>query len=326
MAAGVSVAESDAQTAVMAGSFGAGPNYRTLQVCPCERLRFNTLPVSSKSAQRAITRWAATPAAEVKSAAVPGSGRVLFAYSLSADGALGWVWSNPEQARQVEVWLLGSLNTVGNGNKGRNRADGQVLPDGDWSNVTTVVKQYDIVADAPHDRSNWLAVANASLAVHMFGYNGLDLTAPDSVYVDPRTGARTLYFRTDVLPILRWRAWFTSPERMAELDAKYRPIIEAAYDRPVTMEPKTQVQETKTWTEPDSRSAAPRNSESEPAFTATSVRTPDGQDEPGTSTESRKANLSERSEQAQKLTRDSRKDSDRSDDRRRPHRAERGAR
>lgn len=46
-------------------------------------------------------------------------------------------------------------------------------------------------------------------------------------------GSTTMYFAPDVLPMLKWREPFTSPERMAELDAKYRPRIEAAYDRPV---------------------------------------------------------------------------------------------
>ena len=232
-------AASDAQTAVMAGSFGAAPNYRTLDVCPCERLRYNTFPLSNRSATRAITRWADTITVQ---AAKPEQPR-LVAFSLSAAGALDWIEQNPQQAKRVEVWLLGSLNTVGNGNRGRTRTDEQVLPDGDWSNISTVVVQYDIVADAPADRSNWLAVWNASLRVHMRGYDNLDLNNPDAVWVDPATGARTLYYRTDVLPILAWRQWFTPDERMAELDAFYRPRIEAAYSRPVDLEPKPQAQE-----------------------------------------------------------------------------------
>ncbi|BBX71673.1 hypothetical protein [Mycolicibacterium psychrotolerans] len=66
----------------------------------------------------------------------------------------------------------------------------------------------------------------------MYGYNGLDLNAPDAVHVDPITEVRVLYFRSDVLPMLKWLEPWVSDEKIAELDAKYRPLIEQGYSRP----------------------------------------------------------------------------------------------
>ena len=224
-------ARADAQTATLTGTFGINPRWSTVVDCPCEPVRY-TPWISQRSIAQGVDKLSqrlSRQGAQIETVEVAG-------FSLGSVVAVGFIWDHPQQAKRVTFTLIGSPDTPegrpskGKGHKGRNG-----LPDGDWSNVSFVVRQFDPVSD-PLARFNWLAAINASMSVHMRGYDNLDLTAPDAVHVDERTGARTLYYRTDVLPILAWRDWFTSDERMAELDAYYRPKIEAAYERPIDFE------------------------------------------------------------------------------------------
>lgn len=94
-----------------------------------------------------------------------------------------------------------------------------------------VTMQYDSVADRP-TRWGWYSLMNSAFARHSDYLRPSNINDPDNlIYRDP-DGTTYMLIKADVLPMLKWRAWFTSDERMAELDAMYRPLIEADYDRP----------------------------------------------------------------------------------------------
>lgn len=98
-----------------------------------------------------------------------------------------------------------------------------------------VVMQYDRIADKP-DRFGLFSFINSAMAgSRHFDYFAADINDPSNlVYRDGQT--THMLIEADVLPMLRWRDWFTPDDRMAELDAKYRPLIEADYDRPAYVE------------------------------------------------------------------------------------------
>lgn len=222
-----------ATTGTMVGLFGLAPNFNSItvsdsSVCPCSNVPYSFWPGQPGIADgvAAVDKWISTT-----------SGRkTLLAFSKGTHSALGWIRDNPYDfdAYTVKFVLLGSPETPGNTYPYEGHKGGHGLPEtGNYDNVTFVVRQYDGYADAPYDKFNLLALMNASVTTHLNGYNNLDLDNPDAVYVDPKTGAKTLYFRSDVLPILAPIDWLTSDEQMAKLDALLRPLIEAAYRRPV---------------------------------------------------------------------------------------------
>jgi hypothetical protein len=100
---------------------------------------------------------------------------------------------------------------------------------------TEVIRQYDGWADWPDDTSNLLAVANAfvgMLFIHP-DYRNVDLDAPDNVRFTPDVAGQPgnvtyVWVPTKTLPLVAW----AGPLAPA-LDKKLRPIIEAAYHRPV---------------------------------------------------------------------------------------------
>lgn len=98
-----------------------------------------------------------------------------------------------------------------------------------------VVMQYDKIADKP-DRFGFYSWLNSAMAgSRHFDYFTADINDPTNlVYRDGQT--THMLIEADVLPLLRWRDWFTPDDRMAELDAKYRPLVEADYDRPAYVE------------------------------------------------------------------------------------------
>lgn len=233
------IASSRADTATMSGTFGVAPRYSTITgLCPCTSLRHSVMPTQRGLADMvaSIGRWVATPAA---ASATPQPKR-LVSFSASTQGATGWVRDHADEpaTRDVEIVAIGSSETPGNGWAGRGHRGEEGLPTDQgavYDNVTFVVRQYDPIADRAANPNLWSRI-NEKMSTHVRGYDDIDLDDPDATYVDPVTGSTTKYFRSDVLPMLRWRQRFTSDERMAELDAKYRPRIEAAYDRPVNLE------------------------------------------------------------------------------------------
>lgn len=94
-----------------------------------------------------------------------------------------------------------------------------------------VTMQYDSVADRP-TRWGWYSAINASFSRHMDYFKPSYINDPDNLIYQDEDGTTYMLIKAEVLPMLKWMDWFTSDERMAELDAKYRPLIEADYDRP----------------------------------------------------------------------------------------------
>ncbi len=94
-----------------------------------------------------------------------------------------------------------------------------------------VTLQYDSVADQP-TRWGWYSSMNNAFARHLEYFQPVDINNPNNLIHQDATGTTYMLIKADVLPMLKWQAWFTSPARMAELDARYRPLIEKDYDRP----------------------------------------------------------------------------------------------
>ncbi|KRE25223.1 hypothetical protein ASG82_16655 [Mycobacterium sp. Soil538] len=232
----MSTAVANPVTATMAGTFGIEPRYETITApgggtLVGAELTFNTFPSQSgiDSAYQAQGEWLGS----LKGMSLePGETPVLVSFSLSTQATVGRLRTDPESLQGIRVIMLGAPETPGNPDQGNGYQNTEGLPTtGDLSNVTMVVVQYDPKADAAV-RPNYWTRLNARRATHMYGYNGLDLNTPDAVHVDPTTGVTVLYFRSDVLPMLKWLEPWVSDEKLAELDAKYRPLIEQGYSRP----------------------------------------------------------------------------------------------
>lgn len=214
LAAAGGITTARAETATMSGVLGFRPNYAALDLCPCTTISHPTMPWSVPTIANRIEQWADT------SAATP-EPRTLATYSLSTVGAREYL--ERDDAKPLQVLAFGSPDTP---RKDRDRKI--TAPEG--TRLTYHVALYDPIAD-PMARWNLLAAMNSRLSTHLRGYDDLDLDNPDAIY--EKDGVTTKYYAPETLPILQWRKGFTSPERMAELDARYRPRIEAAYDRPV---------------------------------------------------------------------------------------------
>jgi len=233
-----------ADTVSMRGVMGFQPDYVNLGLCPCKPLSHPVMPWSVPTITDRIEQWANTP-----DSVNPSSPKVALTYSLSTVGALEYL--DQPDAKPVEVWAFGSPETPRKTGRDKVAALSDVPGRKD---VTFVVSLYDPIAD-PMKRWNLYAAINSRLSTHLHGYDELDLSNPSATYTAP-DGSTTLYYAPEVLPMLKWREKWTTPERMAELDAKYRPRIEAAYDRPVHVpapsEPEPELAEEETWSEPES--------------------------------------------------------------------------
>lgn len=93
--------------------------------------------------------------------------------------------------------------------------------------------QYDTVSDKP-TRWGWYSMINTALNRH-FSYFEIDPNDPENL-VYQEGNVTYMLVKADVLPMLKWMDPFVSDERMAELDAKYRPLVEKDYDRPAYVE------------------------------------------------------------------------------------------
>lgn len=226
VAVGHAVAPADARTAVLAGTFGVAPKPFT---CPtCEPVRYMHAPSQAgiRDGVRKLEAWMSRTTVSPEPVTVEG-------FSLGSHVGLGFIRDNPDRAKGVQWRFFGAPETPGNAWKGNGHRNREGLPEGDWSNVTFHVALYDPVADVAAHPNLW-SMWNSRSATHTKGYD--ELGEPTAVYTDAVSGSVTNYYRPDVLPMLRSRDWYTSDERMAELDAKYRPLIEKAYDRPVDVE------------------------------------------------------------------------------------------
>ncbi len=106
-------------------------------------------------------------------------------------------------------------------------------------NIIIVTAQYDGIADFPDNPWNMLAVSNAIMGAAMLHVtqSEFDIRNKDTYYTveTNATGGTTttILIPTEVLPILQPMVAFKfDPDFVAKLDAKLRPKIEKAYNRP----------------------------------------------------------------------------------------------
>jgi hypothetical protein len=216
-----------ADVAYMTGLFGAKVDYASIVAPPgqgcdprggCQLIPYANFNPGGIS----ITRGA--KAIEDFVAAHPGQ-NTIWTYSDSTDAVVEYVNTHPEDTT-TQFYLLGAPSTPGNVNIAKRHP---TLQAGDHSNVTYVLRQYDIVADVPAGTANF-ARYNLSQTVHRQGYNNLDLSNPAISYTDPQTGSSTKYFLTYPLPVIN--KFFKTPAQIAAEDQAKRPGIESQYYRP----------------------------------------------------------------------------------------------
>lgn len=193
---------------------------------------------SCRSINNLRSPWDVLPASWQLQAALnatPGK-VILMGFSLGAasiyDRLRDWE-RNPELAPDPErLTLIVTFGNPENKFGGGGRTNPVVgLPDTQPYQHLEVTMQYDNVADIP-TRWGWYSMINAAFSRHLDYAQPVDINDPENlIYQDP-DGTTYMLIEADVLPMLKWRDWFTSDELMAELDAKYRPLIEADYDRP----------------------------------------------------------------------------------------------
>ena len=161
---------------------------------------------------------------------------ILMGYSLGAasiyDRMRKWAKTPalaPDPQRVVLVVTFGNPeNRFGGSNR---KAANTGLPAVQPHPHLDVTLQYDSVADQP-TRWGWYSSMNNAFARHLEYFQPVDINNPNNLIHQDGTGTTYMLIKADVLPMLKWQAWFTSPARMAELDARYRPLIEKDYDRP----------------------------------------------------------------------------------------------
>lgn len=226
LAAAGSLTAARAETATLAGSFGVTPQWSSVVECPCQAVRFSYMPTQAgiASGVREFTAQLNRQTAQQTIDRAAG-------YSLGSHVLVGWARDNldDERTRTLPMTLVGAPEAPHNPRKGNGHKNTEGLPAGDYGNVTFVVREYDPVADAASNPNFWSRI-NAKMSTHIHGYDNLG--EPDVVWRDDETGSVTEFHRSDVLPMLKAWDWLLSDERMAELDAKYRPRIDQAYDRP----------------------------------------------------------------------------------------------
>ena len=161
---------------------------------------------------------------------------IVMGYSLGAATIYDRlrVWEdNPESAPDTDRLKL--IVTFGNpenkfgGDDRKNYYAG--LPAAQPYPHLDVTMQYDRVADRP-TRWGWYSMINLTFARHMDYFDPIDIDDPDNLVYQDADGSTYMLIQADALPMLKWMDWFTTDERMAELEAKYRPLVERDYDRP----------------------------------------------------------------------------------------------
>ena len=186
-----------------------------------ECLTVSSFPVSVRSQADLLNRAAESTTGPI----------TVVGYSLSAAAVYDlleeWTLEPDEAPDPVDTRIV----TIGNprnkwGGSSRSRETGP--PEGQPYEHLDITRQYDLVADIP-DRFSLYSLLNLSLPQHT--YSDVDINAPENL-IHKEGNTTYMLIPEPVLPMLKWRDWFTSDERMAELDAKYRPLVERDYDRP----------------------------------------------------------------------------------------------
>lgn len=166
--------------------------------------------------------------------ATPGD-LILVGYSVGAAGIYDRLreWEKqpalaPDPAR---VLLIVTFGNPENKFGGRNRTNaGTGLPTEQPYDHLDVIAQYDGVADTP-TRFGFYSAVNSALGQHFDYFEGLDINDPDNLVFQDGTTTYML-IPAETLPLVEWLRPFVSAERLAELDARYRPLVERDYDRP----------------------------------------------------------------------------------------------
>ena len=192
---------------------------------------------------RSLGRGTITPsgsARRIQDAVDSTPGEIIVAgYSVGAAGVYNRLrtWEEdptlaPDPERVVLVVTFGNPeNKFGGDNR---RVPGTGLPQTQPYDHLDVVAQYDSVADSP-TRFGFYSAVNSLFSNRHFAYfEGLDVDDPDNlVYQEGNT--TYMLIPAETLPMVSWLAPFVSDERLAELDARYRPLVERDYDRPAYM-------------------------------------------------------------------------------------------
>lgn len=161
---------------------------------------------------------------------------ILVGYSLGASGMYDRMreWEKtpavaPEPQRVVLIVTYGNPENKFGGSNRKNANTG--LPAVQPYPHLDVTTQYDNVADAPTRWGFYSAINLASRAHFQYFEADVDINDPNNlVYQDGNTTYMLIEAKT--LPMLKWVQPFVSEARLAELDAKYRPLVERDYDRP----------------------------------------------------------------------------------------------
>ncbi|PRC46150.1 PE-PPE domain-containing protein, partial [Mycobacterium sp. ITM-2017-0098] len=135
----------------------------------------------------------------------------------------------PDPERVVLIVTLGNPERKYGGTDRNNSYAG--LPDVQPYPHLDVTMQYDSVSDRP-TRTGWYSSVNMSFAQHLAYFEPVDINDPDNLIYSDTDGTTYMLIKADVLPMVKWMDPWLSDAQMAELDATYRPLVEADYDRP----------------------------------------------------------------------------------------------
>ena len=161
---------------------------------------------------------------------------IVMGFSLGAASVYDRMraWENepdiaPDVDRLTLIVTFGNPENKYGGDDRKNSYAG--LPEAQPYQHLDVAMQYDSVADRP-TRWGWYSMINLTFARHLDYFDPVDINDPDNLVYQDTDGSTYMLIQADVLPMLKWMDWFTTDERMAELDAKSRPLVERDYDRP----------------------------------------------------------------------------------------------
>lgn len=161
---------------------------------------------------------------------------ILVGYSVGGAGIYDRlrVWErNPALAPDpARIKLIVTFGNPENKFGGENRNQTDVgLPTVQPYEHLDVVAQYDGVADNPARFGFYSFINSAVFSRHFAYFDGLDINDPENLVIQEGNTTYML-IPAKTLPMLRWIEPFVTEERLAELDARYRPLVERDYDRP----------------------------------------------------------------------------------------------
>ncbi|MGE2737590.1 PE-PPE domain-containing protein [Mycolicibacterium vaccae] len=163
---------------------------------------------------------------------------IVLAYSQGGIVATTWLnrYGKDYDAERRENIVLVLLGSPQNGMGGFGPALGSksrpATPTDTGFAIIEVTREYDLESDYPNARFNLLAMANAYagfFAVHT-DYTGVDLLDPNNL-IKQVGGTTYVLVPTEHLPILNTLRRFGLTTLANSIEARWRPIIDAGYDR-----------------------------------------------------------------------------------------------